>query len=107
MKKSDENYKYLESMYDDGYFPKFLVDKIKNLLEEVADYLEEEPPLEDVQEKLDELASGINELQDEFYENDSEIETIARDSIAEAVEHILNYYNIKIDIEGALRPREW
>ena len=107
MKKSDENYIYLESMYDDGYFPKFLVDKIKNLLEEVADYLEEEPPLEDVQEKLDELASGINELQDECYENDSEIETIARDSIAEAVEHILNYYNIEIDIEDALRAREW
>lgn len=107
MKKSDENYIYLENMYDDGYFPKFLVDKIKNLLEEVADYLEEESPLEDVQEKLDELASGINELQDEFYENDSEIETIARDSIAEAVEHILNYYNIEIDIEDALRAREW
>jgi hypothetical protein len=28
----------------------------------------------------------INELQDEFYKNNSEIETVARDSIAEAVE---------------------
>ena len=107
MKKIDENYIYLESMYEDSYFPKFLVDKIKNLLEELAEYLEEEPSLEEAQEKLDELTIEINELQDEFYENDSEIETVARDSIAEAIEHILNYYNIEIDIEDALREREW
>ena len=33
MKKFDENYILLEEMFDDGYFPDFLVEKIKKLIE--------------------------------------------------------------------------
>ena len=53
---------------------------------------------EAVQEKLDEAVCGINDLQDEFYENDSEIETVARDCIGVTVDYILKWFGIPIDM---------
>ena len=46
-------------------------------------------------------------LQDEFYENDSEIETVARDCIGVTVAYILEWFGIPIDIEEAIRERDW
>ena len=40
MKKFDENYKLLSGMYQDGYFPDFLVDKIRDLIRDAVDLLE-------------------------------------------------------------------
>ena len=60
-----------------------------------------------IQNKLDNMTIGINELQDEFYENDSEIETAARDSISETIIYILAWFDMDIDIEDALAEREW
>ena len=42
-----------------------------------------------IQETLDEAVCGINDLQEEFDENDSEIETVARECIAATVAYIL------------------
>ena len=67
MKKFDMDYKLLEEMYEDGYFPDFLVDKIKVLVESVIDFLETgERDLEKIQEKFDEMTLAINDLQEEF-----------------------------------------
>lgn len=108
MKPFDKNYVLLEEMYADTYFPNFLVDKIKQLILEVVSILENgEQDKEIIQDHLDQMTLAINDLEDEFDENDSEIETVARDSIAVTVEYILNYYEIDIDIEEALREREW
>ena len=80
MKKFDTNYKLLDEMYQDEYYPNFLVDKVKDELQKVIDLLESgETNTETVQEKLDEVVCAINDLQEEFDENDSEIETVARD----------------------------
>ncbi|MGE7689767.1 DUF5713 family protein [Lysinibacillus sp. NPDC097214] len=99
---------FLKGMYQDSYYPKFLVDKIKVLLEQIVRYLEQGPhSLEDIQVKFDEITRAINDLEDEFLEHDSEIETVARDSIALTVMDILDVYNVKLDIEDALREREW
>ena len=82
MKKFDTNYKLLDEMYQDEYYPNFLVDKVKDELQKVIDLLESgETNTETVQEKLDEVVCAINDLQEEFDENDSEIETVARDCI--------------------------
>lgn len=51
--------------------------------------------------ELDKMTLAINDLQEEFVENDSEIETVARDSIAETIIYILDFFNINIDIEDA------
>ena len=108
MKKFDINYDLLNEMYQDDYYPNFLVDKIRNELQKVIDLLETgEKDINIIQEKMDEITCSINNLQDEFDENDSEIETVARDCIGETVGYILDYFDIPIDVEEAIRERDW
>lgn len=108
MKKFDEDYKLLADMYQDEYFPDFLVDKVRELVQNVIDFLEtEERDLEVIQEKFDEMTEAINDLQEEFEENDSELETGAREIIGETIEYILKWFDIDIDVEDAIRMRDW
>lgn len=108
MKSFDPDYKLLDEMYQDDYYPAFLVDKVKDELLKVIDLLESgETDTEVIQETLDEAIRRINDLQDEFYENDSEIETVARDCIGVTVAYILAWFDIPIDTEEAIREREW
>lgn len=108
MKKFDADYRLLEEMYQDEYFPVFLVDKIKLLVLDVVTFLETgERDLVKIQDKLDEMTRAVNDLQEEFEENDSELETAARESIGETVEYILNWFDIDIDVEDALGERDW
>ena len=86
MKAFDPNYRLLDEMYRDEYYPDFLVDKVNAELRKVIGLLEDgETDTEVIQEKLDEATGAINGLQEEFDENGSEIETVARDCIGEAV----------------------
>jgi hypothetical protein len=108
MKTFDADYKLLEDMYDDGYFPDFLVDKVKDQVQVVIHFLEAgERDLEKIQDKFDEMTEAINDLQQEFEEHDSEIETVARDSIGETVEYILQWFDVGIDVEDAIGQRDW
>ncbi|MCI9044522.1 MAG: hypothetical protein HFJ96_03810 [Peptococcaceae bacterium] len=108
MKKFDPNYQMLAEMYQDDYYPDFLVDKISALLRKVIALLEnDETDLKVIQSALDEAVEGINDLQAEFDENDSEIETVARDTIGETVAYILEWFDINIDIEDAIGARDW
>ena len=45
MKKFDTEYKLLDDMYQDGYFPDFLVDKVKELVQRVIGFLETDESL--------------------------------------------------------------
>lgn len=108
MKKFDADYVLLADMYGDGYFPDFLVDKVRAQVEDVIALLETgEKDLEVIQKKFDDMTLAINDLQDEFEEHDSEIETAARDSIGETVEYILKWFDISIDVEDAIAERDW
>ena len=108
MKAFDPNYKLLDEMYQDEYYPDFLVDKVKEELQKVIRLLESgETDVGAVQKILDEAVCGINDLQEEFDENDSEIETVARDCIGVTVAYILEWFNIPIDTEEAIRERDW
>ena len=40
MKTFDKNYKLLAEMYEDEYFPNFLVDKVRDELQKIIDLLE-------------------------------------------------------------------
>ena len=98
----------LQEMYADSYFPDFLVDKIYFVIEDVHQYLElEKRGINDVQAKLDDMTDTINDIAEEFYENDSDIETAARECIALTVENLLLHFNIEIDTEEAIRNRDW
>ena len=108
MKAFDPNYKLLDEMYQDDYYPAFLVDKVKDEIQKVIGLLESgETDTEVVQEKLDEVVLAINDLQEEFDENESEIETVARDCIGVTIDYILKWFDIPIDMEEAIRERDW
>lgn len=104
----DQNYKLLNEMYCDEYYPDFLVDKVNDELQKVIRLLENgEQNTEIIQQKLDEAICAINNLQDEFDENNSELESAARDCIGETVRYILDWFSIPIDTEEAIRERDW
>ncbi len=108
MKKFNADYQLLEGMYRDGYFPNFLVDKIRIELEKVIAFLETGvSDTKQIQEKFDAMTTAINDLQEEFEENDSEIETAARDCIAVDVMEILKWFAIDLDVDDAIGLRDW
>lgn len=108
MKNFDADYKMLDDMYKDDYFPDFLVDKIKGLMQKVIEVLETgERNLETIQNAFDKMTLAINDLQEEFEDNDSELETGARESIGETVAYILNWFDINMDVEDAIGERDW
>lgn len=108
MKRFDAEYKLLEDMYQDGYFPDVLVDKIKALIQEVIAFLETgEQDLVKIQEKFDAMTLAINDLQEEFEKHGSEIETVARDSIGETVGYILQWFDLELEAEDAIGERDW
>jgi hypothetical protein len=107
-RKLPADFKYLEEMYADEYFPDPLVDKLRDLIKEVVAFLESGPHTnEEIQASLDQMTTGINDLQEEFFESGSEIETVARESIATTIMDILKYFEVNIDIEEAIRHRDW
>ena len=102
------DFEWLTDMYNDPYYPPHLVDKIKMALEAVAEFLGNGDHTEsEIQAVLDEATIQINELDEEFYEANSELETVARESIATTVQDMLLAFDVDIDIETALAQREW
>jgi hypothetical protein len=106
--KIPSDFAFLPDMYADEYFPNEQVNKVKTAIQEVVTFLEAGGHTKDkIQEKLDDMTLEINNLQDDFTDHDSEIETGARESIAETIERVLAHFNIDIDIEEAIRERDW
>ena len=104
----DQYYTLLRAMREDDYFPPFLVDKVELQLRGVIQLLESgETDLERIQKALDDMTRAINALEEEFEAHDSQLETVARDSIGESVHYILAWFHIDIDPETAIREREW
>lgn len=108
MKRFDEGYVLLADMVSDSYYPPFLVEKVRGEILSLIRLLEEgETDREAIQKELDRMTRAINDLKEEFDENNSEIETVARESIAVTVGDILGWFGIDIDTETALRERDW
>ena len=109
MDKFDDQYVLLQNMFEDTYYPQFLVEKIKWQFIHLIEFLEgtDVKELSLIQDKLDEFTIFINTLQQEFWDQDSEIETVASESIANTLEYILNWFKVDVGIEDALREREW
>ena len=104
-----KDYEFLDCMYRDSYFPKFLVDKCKNILMNMCGTIETEKP-----ENLDELykitqsaTDKLNDLEDEFFENNSEIETGARECLGANFAYISEAYGFDADVEELIATRNW
>ena len=99
---------YLYWMYKSDYYPRHVVDRLRDILKELVSFLESgEHTTTQVQDELDRVTRKINELQAVFKKEGSEIETVAREVIVRNIEDILRAYEIDIDTEEAIRAREW
>lgn len=80
MDSFDDQYILLEELYEDSFYPDFLIDKIKYLLEDFINFVEQKPKnMADVGDKIYDLIQNANSLQYEFLDNDSEYDNIARE----------------------------
>tara|TARA_Y100000815_G_C13230552_1_gene457872 strand:- start:100 stop:468 length:369 start_codon:yes stop_codon:yes gene_type:complete len=104
-----KNYSFLKEMYEDQYFPNNLVDKGKNILVNLCTIIERENPktLQELYILTHRATDEFNDLQNEFYENESEIETVARESIALDFEFIAKSYGFNADTEELIATRDW
>ncbi|GAB7230319.1 DUF5713 family protein [Vibrio rotiferianus] len=104
-----KNYSFLNEMYKDGYFPNFLVDKGKEILVRLCESIESNKPesLESLYELTKVATEEFNSLEEEFGQNNSEIETVARESIADDFYNISKAYGFNADIEELIAARYW
>lgn len=101
---------WLQEMYRDAYFPDVVVDMVRDVLIRLCEDIETKEP-----KTLDELyalshaaTERINDLEDTFYQHDSEIETAARECIAEEFGAIADGFGFEdADIEELIAPRDW
>ena len=108
MKTLPPDFPYVPEMYDDGYFPNPLVDKVRDAIQEAVAFIEEgHHTTDEIQAAFDRMTEKIDGLQSEFEEAGSELETVARDSIGLTVKKLLEYFKIGIDVEHAIGLRDW
>ena len=100
---------FLKEMYEDQYFPNTIVDKGKAILINLCAKIENEKPnmLQELYKLSHKATDEFNDLQEEFYENDSEIETAARECIAMDFEFIAKAYGFNADVEELIATRDW
>ena len=103
------NYSFLRDMYEDDFFPNFLVDKGKKILIDFCLEIEHTKPkdLKSLYLLSHKATNKFNELNLEFEENDSEIETVARDCICVDFESLAKIYGFDADIEELTANRDW
>ena len=109
---SNENlkdYPFLQSMYNDEYFPNFLVDKGKQILIQLCENIEAKQPKdpESLFVLTHSATNEFNDLDEEFSDNGSELETEAREVIGENFDFIVKAYGFNVDIEDVIATRDW
>lgn len=102
-------YSFLAEMYQDAYFPNKVVDKGQAILVELCHAIEQQQPqnLEELYALTHAATDEFNDLQEEFYEADSEIETGARDCIGTDFDFVAKAYGFEADIEELIATRDW
>ena len=104
-----KDYDFLKEMKEDSYFPNFLVEKGVIILKELCIQIESTSPNtdEEIYKLTHSATEKFNGLQEEFEDNESEIETAAREAIAEDFDVIVKAYGFDLDIEEVIAPRDW
>lgn len=102
--------KLLQGMYSDAYFPRHLVDKVRDAVVQACREVEVEKPA--TEEALCVITcravDKINDLQEAFFEEGSEIETAARDDIAMTFGYVATVYGFpNADLEELVATRDW
>jgi len=103
-------YKFLKGMYDDSYFPNNLVKKGEDILINLCCEIEKNPPptLSELYELTAAATEQFNHLQEKFEKQNSEIETVAREIIANDFFYIAKTYGFSdVDVEELIAERDW
>lgn len=103
-------YRFLTEMYEDAYFPDELVKKGEDILMELCQQIEQQNPasLEQLYVLTHAATERFNDLQQEFDEQGSEIETVARDCIGMDFKAIAHAYGFDdADSEVLITTRDW
>ncbi|WP_416980137.1 DUF5713 family protein [Streptomyces sp. T028] len=101
---------FLKALYRDDYYPDPVVDRGRDILLRLCERVETERPADlDALYVLTQAATEeFNALQDAFWEAGSEIETVAREEIAEDFWFIARAYGFTdADIEELIATRDW
>ncbi|MER6945894.1 DUF5713 family protein [Nonomuraea sp. NPDC000554] len=104
------NHAFLRGMYDDGYFPDHVVDKGKAILLRLCERIEAERPsdLAALYTLTEAATEEFNALEAEFEAAGSEIETVAREVIAEDFWFVASAYGFaEADAEELVAARDW
>ena len=105
-----KTYAFLADMMNDSYFPKGCVAKVKAVLVRLCETIEAKEPktLAELYVLTHAATEEINDLEEAFAEEDSEIETGARECICNDFAVIAEAYGfVKADIEELVATRDW
>lgn len=100
----------LPGMTADGYFPDFLVDRVRAVLVEMCHEIAAKMPadLPALYAITCRATDRINDLQDDFYAHESEIETAAREDIADSFFRVAAAYGFpEAEVEELIATRDW
>ncbi|MFH8485909.1 DUF5713 family protein [Streptomyces longisporoflavus] len=101
---------FLGELYGDDYYPDHVLDKGKAILVRLCERIEAERPgdLESLYVLTAVATEEFNALEAEFDEAGSEIETVAREAIAEDFAFVASAYGFTdADVEELIAEREW
>ncbi|MDD9377064.1 DUF5713 family protein [Streptomyces sp. ZAF1911] len=101
---------FLKPLYRDAYYPDHVLDKGRDILLRLCARIEAEPPadLAGLYVLTGAATEEFNLLETEFEAAGSEIETVAREEIAEDFAFVASAYGFPdADVEQLISPREW
>ncbi|MDH6222678.1 DUF5713 family protein [Streptomyces pseudovenezuelae] len=101
---------FLKALYRDDYYPDHVVDRGRDVLLRLCERIEAERPADlDALYVLTQAATEeFNDLQAAFEEADSDIETVAREEIAEDFWFVAETYGFETaDAEELIATRDW
>ncbi|MFI7133546.1 DUF5713 family protein [Nonomuraea sp. NPDC050153] len=101
---------FLKGMYGDGYYPRHLVDKGTEILLRLCERIESERPsdLAALYAFTQAATDEFNELAVEFLAAGSQMETVAREVIAEDFWFVATAYGFAdADMEELIETRDW
>jgi hypothetical protein len=101
---------FLKGLYEDGYYPDHVVDRAREILLRLCGRIEAERPagLGELYVLTQAATEEFNDLQAAFEEAGSDIETVAREEIAEDFCFVAQAYGFAdADVEELIATRDW
>jgi hypothetical protein len=101
---------FLRAMYEDDYYPDHVVDRGTEILLRLCERIETGHPadLAALYVLTQAATDEFNDLEAEFDAAGSEIETVAREEIAENFWFVANAYGfVDADVEELIATRDW